>query len=187
MLTYLMPFIFYLAWQEKLGQTVLCSESYRSGLWNLGVKGQRTWLTAVRDLTKHNKASRADGDGATKRQLAWQMTGFSFPVAIYITHESPVLKLYFLMTRGESVTLNGWENKCIVPRLSFLSMTSSHFLPTFSLVLSWTTGASATKSRMAAVSLLLRLVFFEVQPMGTRTITQHWQIFIQTHSLPAFV
>lgn len=91
--------------------------------------------------------------GAAKRQLAWQMTGFSFPVTLYITHESPVLKLYFLMTRGESVTLNGWENKCIVPCLSFLSMTSSHFPPTFSLVLSWTTGASATKPNGCGVTV----------------------------------
>lgn len=81
------------------------------------------------------------------------MTGFSFPVAGYITHESPVLKLYFLMTRGESVTLNGWENKCIVPCLSFLSKTTSHFPSTFSLVLSWTTGASATKPNGCGVTV----------------------------------
>lgn len=177
---------FFLAGEETLGQTV-CSESCGSGLWNLGVKGQRTWLTAVRDPTKHNKANRADGDWGTKRQLAWQMTGFSFPVAIYITHESVVLKLSFLINRGESVTPYGWRNKCLHCSLPFLSLRDQSPPPNLLFRPFLNYRCISHKAKKAAVSLLLRLVLYEVQPMGTRTITQHWQIFIRTHSLPAFV
>lgn len=135
MLTYLMPFIFYLAWQEKLGQTV-CSESDRSGLWTLSVKGQTQLTQSCQgpQRTQQSKQSwqrRGDKEtvSMTEDRLLFSCCRLDYP---WVPSAEAVLPDD---QRGKCDT--EWlENKCIVPCLSFLSMTSSHFPPTFSLVLS---------------------------------------------------